>query len=516
MSEPDAEIAALRAKLADAERHNTEVEAALADAEAALADAEAARADAERRATAAGAALQEAADVPAALEAAVSYSYSAVLTRLSKLVIASPSKASQAERALRPALASFGLDEPLVLSGAPPREALENAFSGVQQLGRECVLYSLATFGVPACVTARARTAGAKINAEAMYGPRTHFELPNHVDVPLKCEPELEARVNNPGDPAFAGEVKSQAPAIMLNEVVTYVMLCMMDSCFRVDAARRGRRFHAAPPVGYALVALAHVGYLVGVEWVGKLLVRPISQPFFLGSPQHTAAVKALSVTPLPTEGVVVVPDADGTTWCTHPPTGPPLVSWTHTRTPGGRFWKVIESTAFDKHPEGGAARLRALFRVHAAYAAALARWDAASDDPPPRALVPARLCYGAFAVLVDMPFVGDRGATDAELQCRGPVLAAVAAAVCWLARRGLLYIDLRALNVRCPRADAAGAEQCAWLVDYDDMLLLSQPARNAEELLAALARDEHGAAALRSLPALAEALRTEWRAPVA
>ena len=74
-----------------------------------------------------------------------------------------------------------------------------------------------------------------------------------------------------------------------MNAVTTYRARGMLDSCFRVGE-RRGRGFHAVPPVGYALVALAQCGYLVGAEWVGKLLLYPLSQPFFLGSPEHAAA----------------------------------------------------------------------------------------------------------------------------------------------------------------------------------------------------------------------------------
>jgi hypothetical protein len=466
---------------------------------------------AERRAADAEAALGEAGDVPASLGAA---RYDAVRQRYVKLVIASPSKTASPDRALRPALAVFsGTDAPLVLRGAPPLESLANAFGGARQFGKEHELYELATFAVPSCITAETRSAGAKKNAEALYGPRSQFELPGHFQLPLRCEPELFTRVKAPGDPAFTGEQKSQPEATM-NEITTYLALGMMDSNFRVDE-RRGRRFHAAPPVGYALVGMAQCGYLVGAEWVGKLLIYPLSQPFFLGSPEHAAAVRALDTKPLGADGVVVISDDESATWCTYPATGTPRVLWTHTPTQDGRFWKVIESVAFDDHPEGGAARLRSLFRVHAAYAAALAAADATPADPPPPALVSARLCYGAFALLVDMPYVGEHSAVESQLAAGGSMLDAIAAAVGWLARRGLLYIDLRAPNVRCTDGAAEGGAQPqqAWLVDYDDMLLLSEPLRSVDELVAELARNEHGAAALRRWPALEAALRATWTA---
>ena len=511
------EHAALIARIAEAERQRDEEarlrqeEARLRQEEARLRQEEARlRQEAERRAEAAEAALSEGRDTPTRLVAAP---YAAVLKRFSKLVIASPSKATQAQCAFRPALAAFSWDdEPLVLRGKPPREALQKAFDGVQKYGQEKDMYSLATFCVPDCITAQERSPGAKLNAEALFGPREEFEVPLHIQLPLGCEPELFVRVKQPGDPAFAGELKS-LPKGTINEVVTYVTLGMMDSCFRVGE-RRGRRFHAAPPVGYALVAMAQCGYLVGAEWVGKLLLYPLSQPFFLGSPEHAAAVRALDTTPLRADSAVVLSDEDGATWRTHPATGTPRVLWTHTPTRDGRFWKVIESDAFDDHPEGGCARLRALFRVHSVYAAALAAANAASAsaDAPPPALVPARLCHGAFALLVDMPFMGQRNAEESHLEEGGQVLDAVAAAIGWLARRGLLYIDLRAPNVRCTDATAGGEQpEHTWLVDYDDMLLLPVPLSSADELVAALAKDKHGADALQAWPALEDALRKNW-----
>ena len=516
MASEGGSVAELRALLAEEKRQRADAERR-AEKEAGLrADAErraereaGLRADAERHARAAEAALHEATDTPADLDATP---YGTVLERLQKLVIASPSKASQAESALRPALAAFCLEEPLVLRGGPPREALRSAFEGVRLHGQENDMYSLATCCVPNCITAQERSAGAKKNAEALYGSRQQFELPRNVGLPLSCEPEVFTRVKKPGDPAYAAELKG-LPRPTFNELATYTLLGIMDSCFRVDEGRRGRRFYAAPPVGYGLVAVGHCAYLVGFEWVGKLLMYPISHPFFLGSPQHKAAVQALDTTPLTTDGLVVLQDADGSTWKTYPPEGPPLVSWTHTPTPPhNRFWKVIESSAFDNHPHGGVARLRALFRVHAAYAAALATAADAHSDRPPPALVPACLRYGAFAVLVDMPFVGQRTADERHLANGGPVLDAIAAAVGWLARRSLLYIDLRAPNVRCDvSADADAQPDHTWLVDYDDMLLLPAPVGSVDELLAALASDEHGADALQAWPALEAALRKTW-----
>ena len=59
-----------------------------------------------------------------------------------------------------------------------------------------------------------------------------------------------------------------------------YVAMDLANSLFR----HSGAAFYASPPVGYGLVACAHVAYLVSVEWAGVLHVTPVSDPFFLGS----------------------------------------------------------------------------------------------------------------------------------------------------------------------------------------------------------------------------------------
>jgi len=72
----------------------------------------------------------------------------------------------------------------------------------------------------------------------------------------------------------------------LYDQLVTYVTLGIVGSMF-VAVPEGRRRFFTRPPVGYGLAALAHVGYVVAVEWVGRLFVSVVSQPFFLGSPEH-------------------------------------------------------------------------------------------------------------------------------------------------------------------------------------------------------------------------------------
>ena len=67
------------------------------------------------------------------------------------------------------------------------------------------------------------------------------------------------------------------------------------------------------------------------------------------------------------------------------------------------------------------------------------------------------------------MPWVRGRDAAPAELGEGGAAVEPVARAVLWLARRGLLYTDLREPNVRVEEG-AAGAPARVVLVDYDDI----------------------------------------------
>lgn len=464
-----------------------------------------------RRADAAEAALRAVA--PASSNDCPIEDLDAMQRRFRRLAIESPSKAEQSTRMLRPALSVLLNEQPLHLSVHLPPEVLRKAFQATEGVANgevtESKFYPLATWSVPSCVEAHTRTPRARQNGEALYGSLEQFEVPPHVSVPLLCEPEIFVRVLAAGDPAFTGEMK-RWPGGALNEVLTYALLALLHSAFRVEPGDvRGRRFHVDPPVCYALLSSGPCGYLVGVEWVGKLLAYVVSQPFFLGSPQHAAAVAALPLTRVRVESRVVVP-AKGGAWRCHPAVGEALVMWTvEASAPAQRFYKIIRCTAFDGLPQGGVAYLRALHAVHTAYATA--RADATADDPPPAALLEARLLYGVFELLVEMPFVGDRDATAEELGDRGgAVLRAVATALVWLARRRLLYVDLRPANVRV----AGGAPpREAWLVDYDDMHLMERPARSADDLLAALRADTHGANALDTTPELSAALRDAWPA---
>ena len=270
-----------------------------------------------------------------------------------------------------------------------------------------------------------------------------------------RCKPELHVRALIGGDggepafrPAFNGELKTAGDGRALEQAAYYTAMDMVRVFFPAASADEpcARRFFARPPLGFALVGFPHVAYFLSLEWVGKLLVAPASAPFFVGSAAHAAAAAALpdvrydEPTELPAGLSWLTPSDEAarerTAWCSA----------------GGVFRKLVR----------GDARTGAGFAaMHGAYARLAAVLGTA---PPHLHLVRyARLAYGAHEVLVEMPAVAGREATDAEVTSEGPVLAAVAASVVWLARQGVVYTDLRGPNVLL---DDAGNP---WLVDFDD-----------------------------------------------
>ena len=503
MSENDKEI-----QIAELQRKLAEVERRAAEEAAARAASERRAEEAERRAAAAEAAVS---GVEA--DSSEAATLEAVTQRFKSLKLGSPSKAKGDSRVFRRGLSALLNEPPLTLGSSVPPETLAEVFKVAHfEDGEplEATWYPLATHSVPECVNAERRTPGAKLNAEAVYGEREEFDLPEHIVLPLKSEPEFFVTVKKEGDPGYAGEQKRFEQGT-LNEWLTYVFLGILHSAFRVGSCARGRRFHTNPPVGFGLLACSQVGFLLGVEWVGKLMVYHVSQPFFLGSPEHAKAVSALPLTSLSMQDAVVVPHTGGK-WCAYPAVGEPSVTWTAQASSGGRFWKIISCTAFDSLQEGGVARLRALHEAYKRYSVA---FDAAPPhDPPPPTLVKARLLYGAFELLVDMHFVGDRHASPEEL-ASAHIADDVAAAVAWLARRGLLYVDLRPQNVRVRELQGPPAKITAcWLVDYDDVVLLKSPAQQAADVVRELRLHKFGVRALNAIPALEAALlRTPWPA---
>ena len=299
-----------------------------------------------------------------------------------------------------------------------------------------------------------------------------------------ECTPELGTTVRNRYLPAYNGEMKSAMSSgehfrlRMFDELITYVMQGMLASYFR-GLPRGCHRYFRAPPYGFGLAAFPHVGYIVLIEWVGKLLVSVVSQPFFVGSPEHAEAIKRLPERDFAAEIVDVrLADVEVGVW---PEVGKPAVVWRIQAPSDGTaepFFKIICGDGFD------AATFRCLFAVYSAYNRALA--DAAeAGDEVPQALVKAELLFGAGEVCIQMEWVPGRPAQINDLLDGGVAVEPVARAIVWLARHGLIYIDLREPNVLL--VEDAGATTRVVLIDYDECLVVDPPPATSADLCSLL-----------------------------
>ena len=441
---------------------------------------------------------------------------------------------------LLPAPVSFVPPGGVAQAFAPALAAAAVAARGparaAESLMDEATYYRLAVSALPPHV----RAYEAQMSARKAFGdcalrlPRWTFSG--------TCKPELCAAAQaGETRPVFQGEVKS-VDSQVLGQALYYVLIAMTGTFFPARAAaaagaaaEEGRRvFYAAPPVGFALLAFAHVGYFISVEMVGKTLVAPASQPFFLGSAQHAAAAAALPQEP---RGAPVWEMDGALRWtsaapppaaasggggggggggCLQEPPLPPAITWC---TSAGIFRKLVRADARSAQEWSELyAAYEKLVQLHAAAAAA------AAVAPVPASLVRGvRLLLGAHEALVEMRAVEGREATDFEATGGGgaapataaaaAVLEAVAEAMAWLAARCLLYTDLRGPNVvvRVSSGSSGGGGggggsglPAAWLVDYDDCVVVEEPLGSAEEVRRALARVEDAREARRG-PSVAQ-----------
>lgn len=265
---------------------------------------------------------------------------------------------------------------------------------------------------------------------------------------------------------------------------------------------------------------MSAVGYFVALEWVGKLFVSVVSQPFFFGSGEHRDAAERLRDHDFSREYLeLCVDEVEVEVW-PGLPNSRPVVIW-RTSVPVQRadaqphdtqFFKILRGDGFD------ALSLRRIHDVYAALQTALGAAGDATERPP--AIVYASLLFGAGELCVLMPWVGGRDAAQGDLGADGVAVVPVARAIIWLARRGLLYIDLREPNVRIldRGGDAsAGAGRPlvdVKLIDYDDCVLVDPPT-SVEQLLELLATHHAVFAASADIagarPAVIAALREQW-----
>ena len=472
--------------------------AKVAAAEADAAASEAARAAAEKRVEALeasvealnlGAAAAPAAAVPAAAEAPVPASLS-----FPSFPKKSPT-APDAECFLEDpfvALVCAPVSLPVDATLGPTYECLLKAAGGARGMGSEPRFYSLATSNLPSF----AETVGFPEGDMAAGTLFSTSAMRTSVWTFPKCKPELHVRsaAGSEGQPAycpgFNGEVKSLASDRTLEQAAFYATMDMVRVFFpapllagpgagaaaaaRAAAAAPSRRlFFTLPPTAYALVAFPHVAYYLSLEWVGKVLVAPASQPFFLNSPQHTAAASALHQHTY-ADPVVLEVRRPGQVWLTAPGAKREVSCWC---VEGGTFRKLVRGDA--RSGAGFAA-------MHAAYAVLAEALPRAPRDLGLPGSV--RLLYGQHEVLVEMPAVAGaarRAATEGELGAEGGdgrLLPALARTIAWLARQRLVYTDLRAPNV------LVDGEGKPWLVDFDDVLVAPAAVTSLQGYLAALA----------------------------
>jgi len=389
----------------------------------------------------------------------------------SPIRVASPTRPGGGGALLRSALATFSLEGPVFLHPVLDGGSLDTMRSrniSHDDLLKESTFYELVGDTRPAWVTLlgkRTRLSDGML-ADILFGASTSIPSFRPVAWPGNCIPELLTRSAR-RHAGFNAEVKSVSSAHVWNELVTYVTLSTVDALFRCSS---DARYYANPPVGYGVVSFPHCGYIMAVEWIGKLFVTPYSQPFFIGSNEHKAAVAGL---PDVDFNEFIDVHMENIEW--HRLSNR-SVCWTGASTVlmaendkhvANQFVKLMTCESFD-HLFEPAGFLRRLYKTYKMYGTV---WDAEAVGEVPRALLRARLWCGVFAVAVTMDFIDGVEATEKQLQAstsndeKGA--RAIATAVVWLARRGLIYYDLREPNI------LVDSDGCWRLIDYDDMVVV-------------------------------------------
>lgn len=423
-----------------------------------------------------------------------------VTRRFRSIEVFSPSRAAEVSYAMRRLLAaplSLKVEDSIT---AAFRRVVESQSSNWEIIMAEGTFYPLATEFLPPWVTSDVRLPTAKRKANDVFTCEVTPEGPYRLVLPWTCEPELFIRMEK-GAPPVNGELKTAGDMRAFDGASTHVLLGMVQSLFSDSPLRTGTwRFYRRPPAGYVLVSFPYTAHFVSVEMVGRLFVAPISKPFVLGSAEHQAAVAAL-------ERIDCGPPIDFP-WALAA-AGRQLryeddVAWIVAPAPDGSFLKVITTGA----------RWAQFDRIYKLYQHIATLPFAAA----PPAIVQTELLFGFLCVAVRMPFVHGEVATPEQLHTDATVLDALADAIAWLLRHGVLYTDVRELNVIIERtggdagtssggagagagagAAAAGAGGGVGggmggrvrLVDYDDAILLPSPVTNRAEAGVAFAAVE-------------------------
>ena len=214
-----------------------------------------------------------------------------VAKKMEAIYIESPSKSFGKSNflLLRAALADMSFITPPIVAAS---QLSQSAFARVDtdpsakfsercdKLVQECYLYEVSTAFTPPWTTTVQRSPNASMNAAAVFGPPTDVLVPEtRVKLPWQCQPEVFVTTTQLQHSAFFAELKS-VNALIFNQVMTYGALALTKSFFTKaeggSSVASLRRFYPKPLVGYGLVAFAHCGYLVALEWVGKLFMTPV------------------------------------------------------------------------------------------------------------------------------------------------------------------------------------------------------------------------------------------------
>lgn len=309
-----------------------------------------------------------------------------------------------------------------------------------------------------------------------------------------QCQPKLHVCADTsparPFRPGFNGEVKSAGDGLALEQAAYYTAMDMTRVFFpAVDAHTPcPRRYFTSPPLGFAIVGFPHVAYIVALEWIGKLLVSPLSQPFILESEQHAAAVAGLPDVHYQ-EPVELGEVAEDSSWL-YPNEEPSKLGMVSYHVGTGLFRKLVRGDARTAAQFARMARAYTALADHRFHPEVDGSAASAPQQQRPAALVGLtglRLLYGAHEVLLEMKELTGRPCNDAELTCSSSsssghsILEGVADALAWLAVRGLVYTDLRGPNVLLDGS-------IPQLLDFDDCVVLESSVCSVEGFKAVLA----------------------------
>ena len=295
--------------------------------------------------------------------------------------------------------------------------------------------------------------------ASDLFGSAVEFT--NRFDCPLTCKPELPVRsVGGEGiyRCCYNGEIKSLSSTSSFDQAVIYTFMDMVRVFFPKsgkDAIKPGfSRFFHSPPTGFALVGFPHVGYILSLEWIGRIHISVASTPFILGSKAHVDAVAALHDESY--ESPLEFDQKTGAIWNTVVKDSPlyKKVSW---RMDENHFRKILRFDCYK--PDVVVHMARVYSRLEQL------KNDPSITDVPDAVVLDSKLYYGEHEVMVEMEAVVGKECEDDDIEKEPSIREAICAAVAWLAMHGILYTDLRGPNVlRTPDGRVR-------LVDYDDCL---------------------------------------------